>query len=40
MKLFRVTVIYWVKQVGRLLPDAYAPEIQPQVDADAPVELL
>jgi len=25
------TVIYWVKQVGHLLPDAYAPETQPQV---------
>jgi transposase-like protein len=25
------TVIYWVKQVGELLPDAYAPESQPQV---------
>ena len=25
------TVITWVKQVGKLLPDAYAPEIIPQV---------
>jgi hypothetical protein len=25
------TVIYWVKQVGSRLPDAYAPESQPQV---------
>ena len=25
------TVIYWVKQVGECLPDAYAPEHPPQV---------
>jgi transposase-like protein len=25
------TVIYWVKQVGQNLPDAYAPETTPQV---------
>jgi transposase-like protein len=25
------TVIYWVKQVGKLLPDAYAPEGIPEV---------
>jgi transposase-like protein len=25
------TVIYWVKQVGECLPDAYAPEQTPQV---------
>lgn len=25
------TVIYWVKQVRHLLPDAYAPDRQPQV---------
>ncbi len=25
------TVITWVKQVGQLLPDAYAPETVPQV---------
>jgi len=25
------TVIYWVKQVGELLPDAYAPDVIPDV---------
>lgn len=25
------TVIYWLKQVGQLLPDAYEPETPPQV---------
>ena len=26
-----VTIINWVKQVGELLPDAYHPEVIPQV---------
>jgi hypothetical protein len=29
--VYQTTVIYWVKQVGQRLPDAYDPEGVPQV---------
>lgn len=34
------TVIYWVKQVGHQLPDAYEPEVTPHVGALDELETL
>lgn len=31
MNVHHTTIILWVKQVGELLPDAYEPEVAPQV---------